>query len=63
MGIRWKTKNETLIFKVRNKLALFVHVNFSPWPVVSGLCWHRLPRSACTENNGAPVWRVRVVEG
>lgn len=58
-----RKKHLRLIFKVRKELALILNVNFFPWPVVWGLCWHCLPRSACAENNGAPVWRVRVVEG
>ncbi|KAG7239993.1 hypothetical protein INR49_028103 [Caranx melampygus] len=29
----------------------------------AGIACHGLPYSACTENNGKPVWRVRVVEG
>lgn len=29
----------------------------------AGIDCHSRPNSPCTENNGAPVWRVRVVEG
>lgn len=29
----------------------------------AGIACHGLPNSGCTENNGKPVWRARVVEG
>lgn len=62
-----RKKHFRLSFKVRKELALFVHVNFffhcPLFRAFAGIACHGLPNSACTENNGAPVWKVRVVEG
>lgn len=48
-------------------LALLLHVNFLFYCLLfkafAGIACHGLPHSACTENNGVPVWRVRVVKG
>lgn len=43
---------------------MFVHVNFSVHGLLfAGFACHGLPDSASTQNNGVPVWRVRVLEG